>query len=191
MDPLLVQHTWGTAFKGLSTAFFSTNIFFFLWSTLHSIKFFLSFFLLLLLHFFFFITDPINGATAGDSGDRCRSDLSFFLFSSFSPFSSQTHKKKKKNQRLGQRIGCCGFVNFLGASRMLMNFVGLCFKLRTEVVVVGIGGWREKKKKRKKKKGMPGLKSLVLGGNGVMKWCEAGRLIGMLDMVLRYGSHKK
>ena len=30
---------------------------------------------------------------------------------------------------------------------------------------------------------MPGLKSLVLGGNGVMKWCEAGRLTGMPDMV--------
>ena len=43
----------------------------------------------------------------------------------------------------------------------------------------------------KKKKGMPGLKSLVLGGNCVMKWCEAGRLIGMPDMLLRYGSHKK
>ena len=68
--------------------------------------------------------------------------LSFFFlfFSSFSPFSSQTHKKKKKkNQRLGQQIGCCRFVNFLGASRMLMNFMGLCFKLKTEVVVVGIG----------------------------------------------------
>ena len=64
----------------------------------------------------------------------------FFFF--FSPFSSQIHKKKNnnKNKRLGQRIGCCGFVNFLGASRMLMNFVGLSFKLRTEVVVVGIGG---------------------------------------------------
>ena len=94
-----------------------------------------------------------------------RSTVPFFFFF-FSPFSSQTHKKKK-NQRLGQRIGCCGFVNFLGASRMLMNFVGLSFKLRTEVVVVGIGGWRKKKEKERKKKGMLGLKSLVLGGNGV------------------------
>ena len=24
-----------------------------------------------------------------------------------------------------------------------------------------------------------------------MKWCELGRLTGMLDMVLRYGSHRK
>ena len=30
-------------------------------------------------------------------------------------------------------------MNFL-RSRMLMNFLGLCFKLKTEVVVVGIGG---------------------------------------------------
>jgi len=68
-----------------------------------------------------------------------------FLFSSFSPFSSQTHKKKKKST-IGQRIVYCGFVNFLGALRMLMNFMGLCFKLRTEVVVVGIGGLKGKKK---------------------------------------------
>ena len=50
---------------------------------------------------------------------------------------------------------------------------------------------KKKKKKKKEKKGMPGLKSLVLGGNGVMKCCEASRLTGMLDMLLRYGSHKK
>ena len=66
----------------------------------------------------------------------------FFFFPSFSPFLSQfvlffslpfrlSHLRPiKKNQRSGQRIGCCGFVNFLG----------LCFKLRTEVVVVGIRG---------------------------------------------------
>ena len=29
-----------------------------------------------------------------------------------------------------------------------MNFLGLCFKLRTEVIVVGIGDCREKKKKK-------------------------------------------
>jgi len=43
------------------------------------------------------------------------------------------------------------------------------------------------------------LKSLVLGeywglkGKGddeMMKWCEASRLTGMSDMLLRYGSHK-
>ena len=49
-------------------------------------------------------------------------------------------KKLKKKSAIGQRIDCCGFVNFLGASRMLMNFLGFCFMLRTEVVVVGIGG---------------------------------------------------
>ena len=68
---------------------------------------------------------------------------SFFLFSFFFflPFHlSHLRPIKTKNQRLGQRIGCCGFVNFLGASRMLMNFLGLCFKLKTVVVVVGIGG---------------------------------------------------
>ena len=49
----------------------------------------------------------------------------------------------------------------------------------------------KKKKKKEKKKGMPGLKSLVLGGNGVMKWCEVGMLTGMPGMLLKYGSHQK
>ena len=101
---------------------------------------FLSFF----LHFSFFLSLFFLCSSA-------QSILSF-SFSSFLPFSSQAHKKnfknfKKINQRLGQRIGCYGFVNFLGASRMLMNFLGLCFKLGIEVVVVGIGGWRGKKKR--------------------------------------------
>ena len=61
--------------------------------------------------------------------------LSFFFLPFRLSHLRPIRKKKKKNQR----IGCCGFVNFLGASRMLMNFVGLCFKLRTEMVVVGIG----------------------------------------------------
>ena len=88
----------------------------------------------------------INGAAASDGGNRRRSDLSFFLFSFFflpfflSHLRPIKKKKKKKKQRLWQQIGGCRFVNFLGASRMLMNFMGLCFKLRTEVVVVGIGG---------------------------------------------------
>ena len=81
----------------------------------------------------------INGAVASDGGNRRRSDLSFFLFSFFFHPFFLSHlrpiKKKKKNQRLGQQIGCCRFVNFLGASRMLMNFMGLCFKLRTEVEI--------------------------------------------------------
>ena len=77
----------------------------------------------------------------------------FFLFSSFSPFSSFFFfffKPIKKNQRFGQRIGCCEFVSFLGALRMLMNFLGLCFKLRNEVVIVGIGGWRKKTRKKRR-----------------------------------------
>ena len=45
--------------------------------------------------------------------------LSFLFF--FLPFRLSHLKPKKKNQR----IGCCGFVNFLGASRILMNFLGL------------------------------------------------------------------
>ena len=39
-----------------------------------------------------------------------------------------------------------------------MNFLGLCFKLKTEVVVVGIGGWRKKNKEAL------GLVSLGIGG---------------------------
>ena len=152
MDPLLVQHTWGTAFKGLSTAFFSTNIFFFLWSTLHSIKFFLSFFLLLLLHFFFFITDPINGATAGDSGDRCRSDLSFFLFSSFSPFSSQTHKKKKKKSTIRATNWLLWVCEFSGCFKDANEFCGFVLQAQNRSGCCGYWGLKGKKKKKERKK---------------------------------------
>ena len=71
-----------------------------------------------------------------ERSSQVRSFLLFFSF--FLPFRlSHLRPIKIKNQGLGQRIGCCGFVNFLG----------LCFKLKTEVVVAGIGGRREKKKK--------------------------------------------
>ena len=90
--------------------------------------------------------------------------ISFFFF--FLPFHLSHLRPIKKNQRLGQRIGCCGFVNFLGASRMPMNFVGLCFKLRTEVVVVGIGDWRKKKERKKKRNAW-----VEVFGFG-RKWCD-------------------
>ena len=51
----------------------------------------------------------------------------------------------------------------MGLSRMLMNFMGLWFKLRTKVVVVGIGGWRKKNNNNKK------LLGLVSLGIGVLK----------------------
>ncbi|KAF3961441.1 hypothetical protein CMV_013946 [Castanea mollissima] len=68
-------------------------------------------------------------------------------------------QKNDLDQRLGQRIAYCGFVSFLGASRMLMNSLGLCFKLRTEVVVVGITGWRKKEEEE-----ALGSVSLGIGG---------------------------
>ena len=142
------------AFDASSTALFSTNIFIFLFAffglccTILSFIFFVFLFFVfhflwsmlhcsffLLFFFFFFFTFSCLHCTV-------------LFFPSFLPFSSQTHKKK--NQWLGQRIGCCGFVNFLGASSLEPKWLLLW--------VLGVEG---------KKKGMLGLKSLVLGGNGV------------------------
>ena len=83
---------------------------------------------------------------------------------------------------------------FFGCFKDANEFCGFVLQAQNRNGCCGYWGLKEKKRKkkeRKKKKGMPGLKSLVLGGNGVMKCCEAGRLTGMLDMLLRYGSHKK
>ena len=79
-----------------------------------------------------------------------------------------------------------------------MNFLGLCFKLKTEVVAVGIGGWREKKKMNAWVEvfGFGRVLGIELKTemNNVwyemMKWCEAGRLTRMFDMVLKYGPTK-
>ena len=130
-----------------------------------------------------------------ERSSQVRSFLLFFSF--FLPFRlSHLRPIKIKNQGLGQRIGCCGFVNFLGASRMLMNFLGLCFKLRIEVVVVGIGGWRKKKECLGWSlwfwESIGGWREKEMNSEWyeMMKWCEAGRLTRMSDMVLRYGPTK-
>ena len=148
MDPLSVQHTWALLLMPLQLLYSpQTFSFFSLLSLVYAALFFLSsslFFCFLfftfsglryiVLSFFFFTFSCL----------RC----TVLFFPSFLPFSSQTHKKK--NQWLGQRIGCCGFVNFLGASSLEPKWLLLW--------ALGVEG---------KKKGMLGLKSLVLGGNGV------------------------
>ena len=93
-----------------------------------------------LFSFFLFFSSPLFFLFVSLLSLFVSSVRSFFSFLFFLPFCLSHLRPIKKNQRLGQRIGCCGFVNFLGASRMLMNFLGLCFKLRTEMVVVGIRG---------------------------------------------------
>ena len=183
------------AFDASSTAFFSTNIFIFLsaffglcctalsffffvllffvfhflWSILHC-----SFFLLLCFFVFCFSLSLVYAALFFLSSSFFI--FIYFLFSTlhcsffFLPFCLSHLRPIKKNQWLGQRIGCCGFVKFLGASSLEPKWLLLW--------ALGVEG---------KKKGMLGLKSLVLGGNGV----RGGKPTGMPDMLLRYGFHKK
>ena len=172
MDPLSVQHTWALLLMPLQLLYSpQTFSFFSMLSLVYAALFFLSSSLFFCFLFFTFF------------GLRCIvlsfffffsfSLLSlvyaalFFFFSSFLPFSSQTHKKK----------------SMIGATNWLWwgCEISGCFKLRTEVVVVvGIGGWRKKKRNA----------WVEVSGFG-RKWCEAGRLTGMSDMLLRYGNHKK
>ena len=155
MDPLSVQHTWALLLMPLQLLYSpQTFSFFSLLSLVYAALFFLASSLFFCFLFFTF------------SALRCIVlSFFFFFFSSsllslvyaalfffFLPFclSHLRPIKKKKNQWLGQRIGCCGFVNFLGASSLEPKWLLLW--------ALGVEG---------KKKGMLGLKSLVLGGNGV------------------------
>ena len=126
----------------------------------------------------------INGVAAGDGGDRRRSDLSFFSFF-FLPF-CLSHLRPIKKSTIGATNWLLWVCEFSGCFKDANEFCGFVLQAQNRSGCCGYWGLKEKKKK-----GMPGLKSLVLGGNCVMKWCEVGRLIGMPDMLLRYGSHKK
>ena len=148
MDPLSVQYTWGTAFDGLFNGFLLHKHFlfslFFLWSMLHY-----SFFHLLCFFVFCFSLSLVYAALFFLSSSLL-SLVYAALFFFFLPFCLSHLRPIKKKSMIGATNWLLWVCEFSG-----------CFKLRTEVVVVvGIGGWR-------KKKGMLGLKSLVLGGNGV------------------------
>ena len=141
----------------------------FLWSMLHY-----SFFHLLCFFVFCFSLSLVYAALFFLSSSFFL--LLYFLLSTlhcsffFLPFCLSHLRPIKKKSMIGATNWLLWVCEFSG-----------CFKLRTEVVVVvGIGGWRKKKRNA----------WVEVSGFG-RKWCEGGKPTGMLDMLLRYGFHKK
>ena len=90
--------------------------------------------------------------------------LSFF----FLPF-RLSHLRPIKKSTIGATNWLLWVCEFSGCFKDANEFCGFVLQAQNRSGCCGYWGLKEKKKKKEKKKGMPGLKSLVLGGNGVRR----------------------
>ena len=191
MDPLSVQHTWALLLMPLQLLYSpQTFSFFSLLSLVYAALFFLSSSLFFCFLFFTF------------SALRCIVlSFFFFFFSSsllslvyaalfffFLPFClSHLRPIKKKKSMIGATNWLLWVCEFSGCFKDANEFCGFELQAQNRSGCCGYWGLKEKKKKKEKKKRNAWVKVSGFG----RKWCEVGRLTGMLDMLLRYGSHKK